>query len=238
MAKYTVAICDILGFSNLVKERALNEVVQIHLGRLRKALHHSIHKGDFPSDPPSLESLQDQEQLGLAWFSDTVLLYTLEDNDENLRSLTAALGWLLFETIWQVGTRVRCGVSYGEAFIDIKNSIYVGEPLIEAHRIEQDQAWSGGCLTHRAVERLPADAHSGRSAHWFLVPYHVPLKEGRKLETLAIDWTTGLHRRLDLRWSATHAAPPEEEWQKRPGVCEKWQNTKTFHDQVCRYCNA
>lgn len=236
MAKYTIAICDILGFSNLVQENPLNEVVEVHLGRLRKALHHSIHRDEFPSEPPSLESLQDQTKLGIAWFSDTVLLYTLEDGDENVRYLINALGWLLFETIRAVGTRLRCGVSYGEAFIDVDNSIYVGKPLIQAYRLEQAQAWSGGSLTCEAVERLPADAHISRSADWFLVPYSVPLKDGRKMDTLAIDWTIGIHPRLELRWSESHATPPEEEWEERPSICEKWQNTKIFHDQVCRQC--
>jgi len=236
MTKYTIAICDILGFSNLVQDNPLAEVVEVHLARLRKALYHSIHKDDFPSQSPSLKALQDQTNLGIAWFSDTILFYTLEDKDENLRALVNTLGWLLFETIFTIGTRLRCGVSYGEAFIDTENSIYVGEPLIQAFRLEQAQAWSGGALTREAVERLPADARTSGSVDWFLVPYTVPLKDGKTTETIAINWTIGVHPHLDLQWSQSHATPPPEEWKKRPDVCTKWQNTKTFHDRVCRYC--
>jgi hypothetical protein len=238
MAQYTIAICDILGFSNFVQENPLDKVVVVHLGWLRKALHHSVHRDEFPSEPPSLESLRDQSKLGIAWFSDTILLYTLEDSDENLRALINTLGWLLFETISNERIRLRCGVSYGEAFIDTENSIYIGKPLVQAYRLEQAQEWSGGSLTREAVERLPADAHISRSADWFLVPYSVPLKDGKTMETLAIDWTIGIHPHLDLRWSESHAAPPKEEWEKRPGVCEKWRNTKTFHSQVCRHCQG
>ncbi len=208
----------------------------MHLGWLRKALHHSIHKDEFPSEPPSLQALQDQNEVGIAWFADTILIHTLEDADENLRALTSTLGWLLFETIFTVGTRLRCGVSYGDAFIDTENSIYVGKPLIEACRLEQAQVWSGGALTRDAVERLPADARAGEYADWFLVPYSVPLKDGKTMETLAINWTIGLHPHLELRWSETHAVPPKEEREKRPDVCQKWQNTKTFHDRMCRSC--
>lgn len=234
-SNYALAVCDILGFSILIQENSLDDVVQVHLRRLRKALHHSIHKGEFPVEAPSLQALQDQSELGLAWFSDTILIYTLEDTDDNLRALTSCLGWLLFETIY-ARTRLRCGVSYGEAFIDAENSIYVGKPLIEAHRLEQDQVWSGGALSLEAVERLPTYARTGEYVEWFLVPYQVPVKGNGTLETLAIDWTIGVHPPPGLRWSETSAVPPEDEWEKSPDICEKWKNTKLFHDRVCRSC--
>ncbi|HEY44510.1 MAG TPA: hypothetical protein G4O11_11070 [Anaerolineae bacterium] len=238
MSKHAIAMCDILGFSDLVQEKPLDSVVQDHLGWLRKAAHHSVHKGEFPSELPSLRALRDQSHLGIAWFSDTILIYTLEDTDENVRALTSSLGWLLFETMLEVDTRLRCGVSYGEAFIDAENSIYVGQPLIEAHRLEQSQEWSGGALTREVVEHLPADVRAGKYRDWFLVPYSVPLKDGKTLETLAVNWTIGAHRDLELPWSQTHATPPKEEWEneKRRDICEKWQNTKLFHERVCKFC--
>ncbi|MBC8492225.1 MAG: hypothetical protein H8D43_00460 [Chloroflexi bacterium] len=235
---YAIAVCDILGFSSLVQGKPLDSVVQEHLEWLRKALYYSIYK-EFPAKAPSLRALQDQGELGLAWFSDTVLIYTLEDTDDNLRALTICLGCLLFATVFKVGTRLRCGVSYGEAFMDAENSIYVGKPLIEAYCLQQAQAWSGGALTRKAVERLPAPARTGQYRwDWFLVPYEVPKKGNRTVRTLAIDWTIGVHDGPDfLRWSKTDAVPPEDEWEKRPDVCEKWQNTKRFHDSVCKRCN-
>ena len=161
----------------------------------------------------------------------------MEDTDDTLRTLTSTLGWLLFETVLEADTRLRSGVSYGEVFIDAENSIYVGQPLIQAYLLEQAQEWSGGALTREVVERLPADARTGENTGWFLVPYCVPLKGGKTLETLAINWTIGAHHDLKLRWSQTHATPPKEEWERRPDVCEKWQNTRLFHERVCKFCS-
>lgn len=234
---YTIAVCDILGFANLVQENQLDRVIQTHLSTLRKSLHHAIHQGEFPDEVPSLQALQDQDALGLAWFSDTILIYTQEDTDHNLMALLSCLSWLLFETIYTVGTRLRCGVSYGEAFIDAENSIYVGKPLIEAYHLEEAQAWSGGALTPQATKRLPEVARTGEYyIDWPLVSYEVPLKTNQTLETYAIDWTIGIHRYFELLWSTNHDVPPKEEWENKPDICMKWQNTKLFHDNVCKTC--
>src|SRR6267142_3368546 len=96
---YTIAVCDILGFTNLVQENPLDTVIQTYLGRLRKSLHHAIHQNEFPNEVPSLQALQAQPEVGLAWFSDTLLIYTREDTDHNLMALLSCLSWLLFETI-------------------------------------------------------------------------------------------------------------------------------------------
>jgi hypothetical protein len=235
---YTIAICDILGFTNLVQENPLDTVVQTYLGRLRKSLHHAIHQNKIPNEVPSLQALQAQDEVGLAWFSDTILIYTREDTDHNLMALLSCLSWLVFETIHTVGTRMRCGVSYGEAFIDPENSIYVGKPLIEAYRLEEEQAWTGGALTIAATQRLPkgAPAPWPQRGDWPLVLYEVPVKNNKTLKTFAIDWTIGIHRPLKLVWSDTHDEPPKADWAKSPDICTKWLNTKLFHDSVCRAC--
>lgn len=233
---YVIALCDILAFKELVEQHPLDLVVDDSLGWFRKALYHSLYKNEFPQNAPTLEQLQDHSKLGIAWFSDTILVYTLEDTDECFQALTSSIAWLLFETMPTPDCRLRCGISYGEAYIDPINSIYVGKPIIDAHRLERCQAWSGGALTLAAVQRLPKSARSGVFADWFLVPYRVPLQDKKSRDTLAVNWTIGGHPGLELRWSKEHKEPPPEEWEKRQQVCEKWRNTKIFHDKVCQSC--
>jgi len=236
---YTIAFCDILGFRNLVNKNQLEPIISNNLGWFRKALHHSIHRAEFPGQIPSLRELQNQVNLGIVWFSDTVLLYTLQDTDECLQSLMSTIGWLIFETIYYPDTRIRCGVSYGEAYLDQENSIYVGKALIDAYNLEQQQAWCGAALTPTAVQRLPSEARSGKFPHWWTIPYDVPLKEEQQINTLAINWTWGIHHKRNfnfLPWSGSSPEPTETDWQTQPDVCEKWKNTKTFHDKVCSQC--
>jgi len=236
---YTIAVCDILGFTRLVQRNPLEQVVGKSLGWLRRALHHSIHKVDFPSEAPSLKQLQEHPNVGLAWFSDTILLYTREDTEECLRSLISGVGWLLFETMFTPDVRLRCGISHGESYIDSEQSVYVGQPIIDAYLLQEEQAWAGGALTNTAVERLPISARSGYFPEWFLVPYLVPLKNQQTIDTLAINWTFGIHPRgSDIQWSRSSSTPSTSDWESNPRVCEKWQNTRDFHNSVCRFCGS
>jgi hypothetical protein len=234
---YTIALCDILGFSDLVKQTDLHTLVEMPLAWLRRFLHHSLHKDRFPAEVPSIAELNAHKKLGIAWFSDTLLFYTRMDDNDALLELYQTVGWLLFETMFHGDTRLRAGIAYGEAFIDPENSLFVGEPIIEAYEMEKCQKWSGAALCASALNRTPAGLLSGRDADCWVIPYPVPTKNG-VCETLAINWTTGHHYPGNqLRWSSVSPEPTAADWEARKPVCEKWRNTKRFHDQVCRHCN-
>lgn len=236
--RYTIALCDILGFSTLVTSTDLRTVVDTLLAWFRKSLHHSIHKNGFPEDVPPLTEIDAHSKVGIAWFSDTLLLYTREDDDDCVRELLGTVGWLLFETMLQGHTRLRGGIAYGDAFIDPQNSLYVGTPIIEAHRMEQEQQWSGASLAPSGFERMPTHIRNGDSPDWWVIPYPVPLKDGLTREALAINWTTGLHRPdTFLPWSPESSEPTDADWETHRSVCEKWKNTKEFHDRICKYCS-
>lgn len=236
---FTIAVCDILGFTHLVNNTPLKIVVNDALGWFQQALHHSIHKNNFPKDVPSLKELQNQSNVGVAWFSDTVLLYTKKDTNECLQALLSTLAWLLFETIIEGTTRIRCGISYGEVYIDSENSIYVGPPIVDAYLLEEKQNWSGGAFTDDGVKRLPEIAKSGKYVYeWYITPYKVPLKKDQDFNTLAIDWTLSFHTPDPnfLQWSKESKEPKPDDWEKSPDICKKWKNTKEFHDRVCNFC--
>jgi hypothetical protein len=248
---YTIALCDILGFKRLVTSFPLDTVVQKPLSLFRKALCHSIHKKSFPSEPPSLDKLCDQSQLGVAWFSDTVVLYTLNDTDEHVRNLVQTVGWLLFETMFMKWTRVRGAIAYGEAYIDPANSIFVGKPIIQAFELEKDQVWSGCAFTesgevrlqelheYDAISAAPLSAEQRRvlPALW-LTRYRVPLKNGGVKSLVSIDWTLGIHDlNFDFPYSEERNVPNDQDWIQHRDVCEKWKNTREFHREMCRFCN-
>jgi class 3 adenylate cyclase len=237
--KSLIAVCDILGFSHLVESAELDAVVQNAMGWFRRALHHSIHKGEFPTGVPSLRALEAHPHVGVAWFSDTVLLYTKEDSNDAVRELLTVVAWLLFETTMQGLTRIRAGISYGEVFLDPENSLYVGMPIVEAYRLEQKQQWSGAALAPSAEHRIPAEARTGRFADWRLTPYAVPLKGGTQVQALAVNWNQGIHA-LGWRflWSSKSAEPTPDDWAANPDVCEKFINTRAFHEAHCQECRA
>jgi hypothetical protein len=233
----TIAVCDILGFSRLVEDNPLESVVDGALGWFRKSLHHSVHKDGFPEASVTLKQLQTHSDVGIAWFSDTILMYTMRDTDDCLRSLMSSIGWLLFETNMAGRTRIRCGIAYGKVYVDETNSMYVGRPIIEAYRLEKRQAWSGAALTESAIQRVPDYARAAQFPEWWLIPWKVPIKNAPAEQTLAINWTLGFHDSpFILNYSGQHAEPTSSDWAQDPDICEKWRNTRDFHDNVCEDC--
>ena len=233
--KYTVAMVDVLGFSDMVQTNSLDRVVDQEIGWLRQAMCHAIIKHSWPRDQPTLEELNGNALVGVAWFSDTMLFWTKEDHDDNLRELIQTVAWITFLGIGG-RTKLRGGVAYGEAFIDFANSLFIGAPIIEAHETESKQQWSGVALTKSAVERIPLYCRDGHCADWPVIPYAVPLKKLPPWSTLAINWTYGIHRELDLRWSSERHEPTDHDWEVRRDICAKWFNTRKFHDDVCSQC--
>jgi len=231
-----IAVCDILGFSQMVKTQSLDSVVNNAIGWLRKSLHHSLHKDGFPESIPELRDIESHTNIGVAWFSDTIFLYTRRDENRCVQNLISTVAWILFETIMTGRTRIRAGISYGEVFIDPDNSLFVGPPIIDAYRLEQAQQWSGGALTKTAQERIPVAVRSGHYADWWITPYPVPLKSGPK-EMLAVKWTWGVHPPAWRQvWSESQEEPSEKDWKEKRDICEKFINTKAFHDATCSYC--
>jgi hypothetical protein len=113
----------------------------------------------------------------------------------------------------------------------------VGSSIIDAYRLQEAQQWSGGALAKSAVERLPAAVRTGRYADWWVTPYDVPLKAGKVLQTLAVNWSEGIHSPTwTFRWSADRAEPNNSDFEENPGVVEKFRNTLAFHAATCQTC--
>jgi hypothetical protein len=58
-------------------------------------------------------------------------------------------------------SEVRGGISFGEAYIDEEESVFVGKPIVEAYQLEKSQQWAGVALMEKAVERIPERVHLG-----------------------------------------------------------------------------
>jgi class 3 adenylate cyclase len=232
---YLIAVCDILGFSELVERHSLDSVVDDAVGWFRKALNHSLLGGTFAASPPQTRELENHPHVSVAWFSDTILLYTKHDTDVAVGELLQAVGSLLFETILGGVTKIRAGIAYGEAHMDPANSIYVGLPIVEAYRLEKRQQWAGAALAPSACARLAACGPSGEIARWWVTSWDVPLEGGASTTTLAVNWNRCVHDPIwRLRWSESSEMPTDE---ASLSLKEKFMNTKRFHEALCEDCN-
>jgi len=237
-AKRLVAVCDILGFRDLVLSQNLEDLLHGDLALFCRLVSFSVKHGEVPELPPKLQAIREQDRVGFAWFSDTLVIYAKDDDDLSCRNVLETVGWLLFTTMWS-STRIRAGVAYGKFYADAANEIFVGPALVEAYEMEQAQMWAGAALTESAAARLPVRTTTGERFQWWVCKYPVPLKVDAqvKCSNLAVDWTQGSHCAFELLWSPSHAEPTEEERTSNPGRYVKWMNTRQFHEEVCVTCH-
>ena len=143
-----VAVCDILGYSNLVESSSLQDMIDLHLKNIKNLIESSTryinrNKDVYPS--PS---------LGYSIFSDTVFLYSLTDTYEGYRSVLHAVYSLIRQPMFTPIYRFRAGISYGEFYHDKKESLYTGKAMVEAYKLEKIQQWSGAALTETAADKF------------------------------------------------------------------------------------
>jgi hypothetical protein len=232
--QYMIAVCDILGFSHLVQMSPLQNVVNDSFGWLRKSLHHSLHKRDFPNEIPKKSDFLGNKHVGIAWFSDTFLLYSRRDDKEAIHQLIQTVGWLLFETM-------MAGRMIEAEFLLVKRTLTRKNRFSWASRSSRFTNSKRGAMGRRSVDREGRGENSRTCSlrvfgDWWVVPYDVPLKEDKTLQTLAVNWTWGGHSWWRVSWSESKKLPDESDWAARPDVCAKFVNTKAFHKAVCRNC--
>jgi len=233
--KALVAVCDILGFSDLVLREELESVCDSY-SFLLKTAQHSLLRDTFPETTPTPGETDRHPNVGIKVLSDTIFLYTRVDSDDNCRDLLCTVSWLLYENMFHKPTRLRAGIAYGEVCIDDTNGVFLGKAIVKASRLEKAQQWSGGALNIGAEERLNQYIDSPCFVDWPIVTYAVPLKEKDCQSNAAINWTNGIHTRKEWdQVSGIHWTDYSEK-SRREDVIEKIQNTRKFHDDFCQLC--
>ena len=237
-SKRLVAVCDIMGFSRLVRSTPLEQIVEGHVRRLFLIIENSITQEEPIISFESVRSLRSGKRVGVAWFSDTILIYGLDDSDLSCSHVIEAVGWLLFRSFFDTPqTRIRAGVGYGKFYSDNDRSLFVGDALVDAYQAERTQNWIGGALSRTACERLRLS--SPMSGHNWLRRDTPPVKpevQDAFLGDVVIDWTFGSHDFMDIPWSPSNPEPSAKELEDIPDICEKWLNTKRFHQRACQWC--
>lgn len=87
-------------------------------------------------------------ELGIAIFSDTILLWTKDEEPESLDALLEVCNLLMCVTLQRdvMPLAFRIGVAFGEVWIDQASSIYMGPGIVRAYLCEQKQDWMGGAV--------------------------------------------------------------------------------------------
>lgn len=183
-----VAMCDVLGFSNLSRGRSLDDLVQMYQALLaRFSNDRSWSKFVIAQGK---ETLLIPNLVSGTVFSDTLLLWVDADRGSSqLDAIQQFFGCLcrLISGACSMKIPLRVGVAYGECYMDTRQGIYVGPPIVYAHEVEEAQVWVGGAC-HETCEGAPfffAMEDSG-----FVCEHDIEVKSGCSIGNLrrAIDW--------------------------------------------------
>lgn len=232
--KAMVAVCDILGFSDLVRQKSIDEMIDYHVANYHNLIKASIPKPSKVYQPSSHEFIE-QQLVGAAIFSDTALIFSLVDNKRSYDQVIYAAASILAQPILHPEYRFRIGISYGDFYHDVAKNIYVGKALVEAHELERKQNWSGGALTKEAKEIV--------GDNYFLTDCNVPIKnEDEQIYQThcVINWTLAEHDVItgQTGWLNRSDYLVSISEKKRQRIERILQNTERFHYENCVQCRA
>jgi hypothetical protein len=166
-----VAHIDILGMSSIVERDAdlawqvLSDLVAVR-DRISNYALEFLDTKDLIAIP---------EVIQIVTFSDTILLFTKDSSDTNLRCLIVVVAEMFHKALCQC-VPVRAGISFGTFYFNIEKSMYAGPALIDAYRVGEAAQWSGITLSQSVQDRAMAlKMMSGNSK--VVVPWNLPVKD-------------------------------------------------------------
>ncbi|HEX3558851.1 MAG TPA: hypothetical protein VHU19_06595 [Pyrinomonadaceae bacterium] len=138
-----VAIFDVLGFEDRIRRFSLEEV---H-GQYKELLAIATSKGSHaffdarPAGGGTMVPFFGFIEIEQDYFSDTILLWT-RFSPPTLGPFLHVCCSLMCEAL-RAGLPLRGALALGDAIMDKSARTYLGEPLVEAARLEKAQQWVG-----------------------------------------------------------------------------------------------
>ena len=172
-----VAIIDVLGFKNRLREMELSELN----AKYRDLLHISNTQ---TSVNVVTSNGVNSWSVGKAIFSDTIVLCCNDGWDE-IQTLISATAYLITDALEQEWP-LRGAIAYGSCVFEIESNVIIGQPVVDAHIAEESQEWIGVGL-HSTVINHPKLGNKIKVLD-DVIRYHVPVKCCSTRLDYAVHW--------------------------------------------------
>ncbi|ALO44914.1 hypothetical protein [Pseudohongiella spirulinae] len=204
------AYFDLLGFSDLVQQKSISQIMPLY----NKALD-------------QLErSPEEKKQQGIyvSWFSDTFIVYSRGSKAEDFANIEH-VSRLFFQHLILNKIAVRGALTFGELYSQQEKNIFVGPALIDAYRYGEGVNWLGFILTPNAINRLEEVSLPARERNFYRgVTDETLFKPGIKGPISAFSFNNGLVQGKNPYLKALS----EMRAQADPKFQEKYDNTISF----------
>jgi hypothetical protein len=178
-----VALFDILGFSEVVKNRELTRVTATYRRMRREFNSILMATGTL---------LSDRRAISFKSFSDSFVIYTF-DTKTNTQDpfLLLMIGCAsLFVAANREKLRLRGAVTFGEIYAS--KDVVIGKPIVEAFQLEKEQDWIGCCISEECCGKILPQIEKYSHDLNIIIEYEVPLKKGPVKKTYAFNWVKAL----------------------------------------------
>lgn len=204
---YLLAFLDVLGFEKKLKDIGVREMQVLYQRLIDIALEPYVAKNLWT---PLLSPISKNEFVpGMLWlpiryayFSDTILLW-IPYRQHLVQPFLGKCLEVFCEAI-NIDIPLRGAITAGEFVLHKKSNIYIGEPLVEAAKLEKAQDWIGVCLgvsVRSEKLRIPFDPR-------LVMLWDAPIKKDKEKENdkllsgLVLDWPR--------RWREIHDQSPHD----------------------------
>src|SRR3990172_10519919 len=208
--KRFIVFLDIMGFKDLISRNSSKDVYDkmLRLNHIRKTID-EFYNFDFIKDlklSPNLE-------LRNVMFSDSILIASIND------SIEAAMNLLLFCNTFLAHCMnytipIKGSITHGQFTFDSENSIYFGQPLIDAYQLEEDLKLYGIVMHHSFESKLFSYDENHplyKNIEYFVINYKTPF-QNKYIYHYNLNW---IHRAISEYSLDEHMAGEK-------GIIEKW----------------
>lgn len=179
-----VGFLDILGFKDLVMRKSHDEIyTQLHaISKTKKWLENIVQKED------NIEKFGNAE-IYIVNFSDSIILFSKNDDIDNFKYFLLAMRWLFAKTIAKE-IPLKGGFAHGEISVNQSEQIYFGQSIIDAYLIEEDVNYFG-IVAHNSIDSYIANNTDllDDELDRIIFEESIPLKSG-KIKHKNINWFT------------------------------------------------
>lgn len=209
-----VAFIDIMGFKDIVQRKSSTEIYTnlLEISKVKNELINDINNLEAHTNDISglIEEgampffLDMQNTVFVASFSDSIILFSKDNYLPTLLAFQCTV-ISIFANIIKLGWGAKGAISYGNMTVDIKNSIYFGQPLIDAFLLQENELHYYGMVLHNTAEdgikkiSEKANLPFSFSEHPSYFYCDTPMKSG-KINHLNIECFSGLLTDYDMNY--------------------------------------
>lgn len=176
--KRFISFIDILGFKDIITKNNLEDI-----GKLLDIIPFSL--GEIEKSE-ILEKAYPNIKIRSSVFSDTIILFTDDDDKKSLDRLLISTSYLIRNALYE-NIALKGAVSYGELAIDEKKNLFYGQPIIDAYQLEGEVSYIG-VVIHNSVEQyLEKNNYNELLKTNKIIEFSTPLKCGL-IEHLNLNW--------------------------------------------------